>query len=65
MISDWFTGLGIIALIAAIIFLIFIPIIIGVVIAMAIAGWLGVSGLLWWCVVGFIALVIWGILGAL
>lgn len=65
MLSDWLTGLGIVALILFIAFLIFIPVIIGVVIAMAVANYLGVSGLLWWCIVIFVALLIWGILGKL
>ena len=65
MLSDWLAGLGIVALIIIVIFLICLPIVIGIVIAMAVAGWLGVSGLLWWCIVIFVALVIWGILSKL
>ena len=65
MLSDWLAGLGIVALIIIVIFLICLPIVIGIVIAMAVAGWLGVSGLLWWCIVIFVALVIWGILSRL
>jgi hypothetical protein len=65
MLSDLLAGLGIIALFFVIILLICIPIVVGVVIAMAVAGYLGVSGLLWWCIVIFVALVIWGILGKL
>ena len=65
MLSEWLSGLGFIALTIVIIILICIPIIIGIVIAMAIANYFALSGLLWWCVVIFIALVIWGILGRL
>lgn len=56
-------GLGMLSLIVVFILLIIIPIVIGIVIAMAVAGWLGTTGLLWWCIVIFVALVIWGILG--
>lgn len=63
--KEWLQGLGAIALIVAVIFIICIPIIVGIVIAMAVAGYLGLSGLLWWCVVIFVALVIWGIIGKL
>lgn len=63
MIEDWLAGLGIVVLILVVILIILIPIIIGIVIAMAVAGWLGATGLLWWCIVAFVALVIWGILG--
>lgn len=65
MILDILKGMGIVALILGVILLICLPIIIGIVIAMAVAGWLGTSGLLWWCIVIFVALVIWGILGRL
>ena len=65
MIIDFLKGLGVIALIIGIILLICIPIIVGVVIAMAVANWLAVSGILWWAIVIFVAMVIWGILGAL
>jgi hypothetical protein len=65
MLSDLLAGLGIIALFFVIILLICISIVVSVVIAMAVAGYLGVSGLLWWCIVIFVALVIWGILSKL
>lgn len=65
MMGDWLTSLGIILLFLVIVCIIIIPIIIGIVIATAVASWLGASGLLWWCIVLFVAFVIWGILSAL
>lgn len=65
MITDLLTELGIIAIIIVVILIICIPIIVGIIIAMAVANWLAVSGILWWAIVIFVAMVIWGILGAL
>lgn len=65
MLEEYLYGLGIVVLFIVIALLILIPIIIGIVIAMAVANWLDVSGLLWWCIVLFVAFVIWGILGSL
>lgn len=63
--NNFLEGLGVIGLIIIILCLIFIPIIIGIVIAMAVADYFKVSGLLWWCIVAFVTLVILGILGKL
>ena len=65
MSSDILAGLGITALICIILIAIFIPFIIGIVIATAVAGYFGATGLLWWSIVIFVALLIWGILGVL
>ena len=65
MSNDWLAGLGIVALIIVCLFIIFIPIIVSVGIATALAAYMGVSGFLWWCIVIFVTLVLWGILGKL
>ena len=60
--NNFLEGLGLISLIIITLCLIFIPIIIGIVIAMAVADYFKVSGLLWWCIVAFVTLVILGVL---
>ena len=63
--SKFLSTLGVLFIVAFILFVVFIPPIAGVIIAMALAGWLGVSGILWWAIVIVVTLIIWGILGKL
>ena len=65
MIIDYLQGLGIIALIIGLILLICLPIIAGVIVAIALANYLAVSGILWWSIVILTTLIIWGIIGKL
>lgn len=65
MMIEFLKSLGVVALIIGIILLICIPIFVGIVIAMAVANWFNASGILWWSIVIFVALVIWGIIGKL
>lgn len=65
MIIDYLQGLGVIALIIGLILLICLPIIAGVVVAIALANYLAVSGILWWAIVILTTLIIWGIIGKL
>ena len=62
MMIEFLKSLGVVALIIGVILLICIPIFIGIVIAMAVANWFNTSGILWWSIVIFVALVIWGII---
>lgn len=58
-------GLGALTIIGVLLLIIFIPIIAGIVVAMAMASWCGASGILWWSIVIIVTLIIWGILSAL
>ena len=63
--NNWLEGLGMASLIVVCLCIIFIPIIAAVVISIALANYFGITGILWWCVVIFITLILWGILGKL
>lgn len=65
MMIEFLKSLGVVALIIGIILLICIPIFVGIVIAMAVANWFNASGILWWSIVIFVVMVIWGIIGKL
>lgn len=60
--KNFIVDLGIAGLILLVFILILLPIIIALVLGIAIANFFAVSGITWWCLVIFMALIIYGVI---